>query len=110
MNTDPLDSKSKLHLTLDSPLAIRTSGESAALATRFRYRFDSSPAETMRHTMRRAPGSADELPSLLELLSFENGTYKAKQEAQYGNLAIFQRRQRFFEFSLSIKTNSDGPL
>jgi len=35
--------------------------------------------------------------NLSELLTFENGLYEAKQEAQWGNLAVFRSGQRFLE-------------
>src|SRR6266849_8767345 len=54
--------------------------------------------------------SADDPIDSVRIVNFESGLYEAKQEAQYGNLAIFRSGQRFLENSWWIKTNRYWPI
>jgi hypothetical protein len=58
----------------------------------------------------RTASSADDPTESVRIVKFENGLYEAKQEAQYGNLAIFRSGRRFLEYSQRIKTNGHWPI
>ena len=70
------------------------------LATAFGVTFLSRPTETTRHRgIRKPPAQLTIPPESDRIVNFESGLYEAKQEAQWGNLAIFQSAQRFFEYN-----------
>jgi hypothetical protein len=47
---------------------------------------------------------ADDPLESVRIVNFEDGLYEAKQEAQYGNLAIFRGSKGFFQICQWIKT------
>jgi hypothetical protein len=58
----------------------------------------------------RTASSADDPAESVRIVKFENELYEAKQEAQYGNLAIFRSGRRFLEYSRWIKANERWPI
>jgi hypothetical protein len=57
------------------------------------------PTETTRPGIRQPPAPLTITPEPVRIVNFESGLYEAKQEAQWGNLAIFRSNQDFLKFS-----------
>jgi hypothetical protein len=108
MDTDPFDPKSKFDLGAISPAAGKMNPQSwpqlsASLLIRPLWK-------RRAQGIHRPVSSAFDPVNSVRILNFEDGLCEAKQEAHYGNLAIFRSGQSFFEISWWIKTNSVSPL
>jgi hypothetical protein len=108
IETDPLHPKAS-RIRPRGPLSPSAGGGSAVQPQLSASLFDYVPLNDAP-PFHGPPSPSDGPTKSDRLVNFEDGLCEAKQEAQYGNLAIFRRGQRFFEILRWIKANRPLPI